>query len=32
VSAPEQIDVPLERRPAFNSVLADKRQIISYPS
>jgi hypothetical protein len=28
LSALEQIDVPLERRPAFNSMLADKRQII----
>jgi hypothetical protein len=32
LSALEQIDVPLERRPAFNSMLADKRQIISYLS
>jgi hypothetical protein len=30
LSALEQIGVPLERRPEFNSMLSDKRQIIGY--
>lgn len=30
LSALEQIDVPLERRPQFNTMLNDKRQIIGY--
>jgi len=30
LSALEQIGVPLERRPEFNTMLADKQQIISY--
>lgn len=32
LSALEQIEVPLENRPAFNSMLADKRQVIGYLS
>jgi hypothetical protein len=30
LSALEQIDVPLESRPQFNTMLSDKRQIIGY--
>ncbi len=30
LSALEQINVPLERRPQFNSMLSDKRQVIDY--
>jgi hypothetical protein len=30
LSALDQIDVPLERRPQFNTMLADKQQIIGY--